>query len=165
MSDTKERPLTHYLELLSDFGECMLVTSNDDVKFHGRPMSIARVEENGVIYLSTSLNSPKAQEIEESPDVAVFFQKPRCYLALYGSAQIVRDRALIEELWQESWKVWFPEGKASPDLCLLRISPTKGEYWDMQGMNGIQFLFDSAKSYLTGKKQDHRGTGNAKVAM
>lgn len=159
-----ENRLEHFRELLKGFSEGMLVTKNDDGELHGRPMVVAQLEEDGVIYLSTSLRSPKLKEIEQDPRVAVYFQKPRCYVAVNGSVEVVQDRAKIAEMWQESWRVWFPEGKDSPDLCLLRITPSHGEYWDLSGTKGVQFLFESAKSYLTGKKMD-RGEGNAKVAM
>jgi general stress protein 26 len=86
-------------------------------------------------------------------------------VSLYGTAEITQDRALIDELWQEAWRVWFPDGKQSADLCLLRVAPTNGEYWDVSGQREITFVFDAVKAYVTGTKPERREEDSAKVDL
>ncbi len=160
-----ENKQEHLVEMMKKFDAGMLVTKTQEDGMHGRPMEVAKVDGNGVLYCSTSLNSPKLYEIENDSSVSVFFQQSRSYVAVYGTAEIVKDQRLIDELWQESWRVWFPDGKESPDLCLLRITPHEGEYWDMTGQRGARFLFEAAKAYLTGTKPDRTEEGNAKVSL
>ena len=52
------------------------------------------------------------------------------YASLTGRADIVRDRAKIEELWQPQLKAWFPEGTDTPDIALLKVTAERAEYWD-----------------------------------
>jgi general stress protein 26 len=67
---------------------------------------------------------------------------------------VIRDRALIEDLWRESWRIWFPDGMDDPMLCLLAVEPRKGEYWDSSGIKGLTSLFKGALAYLRGKRME-----------
>ncbi len=154
----------HLVEMAKHFSAAFLVTHSQIGKFHGRPMELAKVGENGELYFSASLNSLKMQELSNDPSVGVFFQDSRSYVSIYGRAEVIRDRALIEELWQESWKLWFPEGKGSPDLCLIKVNPETGEYWDLKARHGARFLFETVKAYATGAKLSEN-EGHAKVSL
>ncbi|MEJ7595469.1 MAG: pyridoxamine 5'-phosphate oxidase family protein [Planctomycetaceae bacterium] len=50
------------------------------------------------------------------------------YVSLSGRATLVQDRQLIEELWHEDLRVWFPEGVNDPLLSLLRVDVDKWAY-------------------------------------
>jgi len=159
----KER--AHLVKLLRDFDTGVLVTKTGRGDLHGRPMDIARVEEDGCLYFSASLQSPKVEEIRNDAKTGVFFQNDRQWVSLSGHAEVIRDRQLIDELWQESWKVWFPKGKASPELCLIRVVPESGEYWDVSGGRGVEFMFEAVKAYVRGKKPQLPDAEHTKVAM
>jgi general stress protein 26 len=74
------------------------------------------------------------------------------YVSLSGSARAVRDRALVEGLWSESWKVWFPQGKDDPSLRILIVGPTEASYWDASGLRGLKYFFEAAKAYVNGTR-------------
>ena len=76
------------------------------------------------------------------------------------------NRALIERHWQESWKVWFPEGKSDPSLCLITFEAGAGEYWDNTGARGLKLALRAAKAYVSGERLEGRDSElNAKVHM
>ena len=52
-----------------------------------------------------------------------------------------------------------------PLLCLIRVDPTVGEYWDNSGSRGVKFVIDAAKAYLSGEAVVHREDENAKVKL
>ena len=86
--------------------------------------------------------------------------RARAVLGIFRSGRqstAVDDRAKIAELWDESWKIWFPAGKDDPTLTLLRIRGETGEYWDNSGFNGIKYLLEAGKAYLTGTRPDVDG--------
>src|SRR5207237_6314067 len=97
-----------------------------------------------------TVDSPKVDEIESYPDVLVTLQDRRRYVSISGTARISRERSLIERLWREPWRVWFPQGKDDPALCLVVVTPREAEYWDQGGAKGIKYLFEMAKAYATG---------------
>ncbi len=114
-----------------DFG--MLTTVDAEGRLHSRPMSTNKeVEFDGDVWFFTYASTPKVYEIEKRPYVNVAFSDPKgqTYVSLSGRAELVRDRAKLEELWKPELKAWFPKGLDEPDIALLKINADQGEYWD-----------------------------------
>ena len=137
-------------ELVSKFDTAMLVTRTDTAGLRARPLSIASSGEGGALYFSTAIDSLKVHELEVDPHVAVVMQDGKRYVSISGVARVVRDRDLIDRLWSASWKIWFPQGKDDPSLCVLYIEPIEAAYWDMSGLHGVKYAFEMAKAFLTG---------------
>jgi general stress protein 26 len=146
-TDSRER----LYELLEHFDTAMLVTRGADGHMHARPMAVADLRANADTYLVTSIESPKVDEIERNSDVTLTFQDGNCYATLCGHVEIIRDRAVIERLWKEPWKVWFPQGKDDPSIAVLRFDADHGEYWDNSGARGLKYAFEAAKAYVKGE--------------
>ena len=153
--------------LLSLFDTAMLVTRTGDGGMRARPLSIAESQDDGAMYFSTAVDSPKVEELEADPHVNVVMQDGRRFVSLSGTATVVRDRLVIERLWRPAWKVWFPLGKDDPSLCLLRIDATEAAYWDLSGTTGIRYAFEIAKAYVKGGRppsdDDERHTAHVKL--
>lgn len=152
------------LEIVRDFDNAMLVTA-DHGGMQARPMAVASIEENGDIYFSTDVSSPKAHQIADDPHVAILFQGKLKFAAVYGKASVVQDRALVERLWKPDWKVWFPKGKDDPSLCLIRVSATHGQYWDNSGAKGIKYVIEVAKALVKKTTPDVEKDQTAKVSL
>lgn len=75
------------------------------------------------------------------------------FASVTGRASVHRDRAKIHELWTEHAKVYFPKGKDDPEIVLIKVSAEEGEYWDNDGLEGIKYLFEAVKAYVTGTKR------------
>ena len=145
----------HLHDLLSQFSTTILVTHEPDGGLRGSPMGIARLEDDCRIWFFTMADTNKTREISQDNRVLIVCQNEQsAYLSLSGQAELVIDRAKIAELWQESFKVWFPEGKDDPNIELIHVHPLHGEFWDSQGLNKIQYLFEAAKAYVTGTTPD-----------
>ena len=139
-------------DLLKDFDTAMLVTQSADGHMHSRPMAIAELRPDSDTYLVTSIDSPKVAEIQANPGVTLTFQSSNQYASLSGEATIVRDRALIDRLYKEDWKIWFPQGRTDPSIALLRLNAQHGEYWDNAGAEGLKYVFEAAKAYVKGER-------------
>lgn len=157
-------PREHLLELLKSFDTAMLATRTSDGALRARPMALAEVTDGGLVHVAAGLNDPKVAEIEADAHVGLFMQSKTQWVSISGRARVVRDRALIERLWSETWRVWNPGGKDDPNLCVLEIDPSEGEYWDTAGARGVRFLVEAAKAYVTGTVPPP-GDGNAKVPL
>ena len=156
----------HLYDLLKDFDTAMLVTRSADGHMHSRPMAIAELRPDSDAYLVTSIDSPKVAEVQANPGVTLTFQSSNQYASLSGEATIVRDRALIDRLYKEAWKIWFPKGKTDPSISLLKFTAQHGEYWDNAGTEGLKYVFEAAKAYVKGerpKEDDHKQ--HAKVTL
>ena len=143
--------LEKFHTLLCGFDTAMLVTHSDDGELRARPMAIAQVDDNCRVWFLTKEETGKVHEIEADRRVNVSCQRERdLFLSLTGRGHLDRDREKLNELWRDTYKVWFPDGKDDPELVLLAVEPEEGEYWDQQGMKKIQYLFQSAKALATG---------------
>lgn len=150
MTDKNVDPVAHLKDMLKEFNTAMLVTRTDDGGLRSRPMAIAEARVDGVIYFSTAIDSPKIEELASDSRVNVALQSGSRFVSITGRARVVRDRALIERLWSEAWRVWFPGGKDDPTLCLIAVEPEEAEYWDRSGAKGIKSFFQMAKAYVSG---------------
>jgi len=107
----------------------------------------------------------KIAEIDANPAVSVTFQSRAQFASVHGNAYIVRDRALIEKLWSEAWRIWFPGGKDDPSLCLIRVEAREGEYWDNAGTQGVKYVLEAVKAYAKGETPNVDAKQNAKVGL
>jgi general stress protein 26 len=146
-----QHPNEHLFQMLDDFEVAMIVTHGIDGTMIARPMAIARIDRDGAMYFTTPVDSTKVDEILADPHVTVVVQGKNRFAAVRGVAHVSLDRALIDALWRDAWKVWYPEGKADPQISILVVEPTHGEYWDAAGATGLSFAFEAARAYLAGR--------------
>ena len=165
VSESEKRD--HVRKLIAGFDTAMLVTRALDGAIRARPLSIADKAGDGTLYFSTSIESGKVHELEQDPRVAVVLQGSGKYVSLSGEVHVQRDRTLIQKLWSESWRIWFPKGADDPSLCLLVFEPHEADYWDAAGAAGLKYFFEMAKAYVTNSRppsdNDERHTGHVKL--
>jgi len=139
------------MKLIRQFSIAMLVTHVEDDRLRARPMAIAQIEEDGRLWFITAMETAKAHEIEEDTRVQIVCQDDMSvYISLGGRAALVDDREKIHEVWKDSFNVWFPEGRDDPNAILIAVYPQEAEFWDNEGSNKIEYLFESAKALVTG---------------
>ena len=147
-------PRQKFQDLLTGFSHGMLVTKTSTVALHARPMALAEIAANGDLWFATGRDSRKVDEITADEHVCVTFQDGSHYVTVTGSAQTVRDRSKIEQLWSDAWRIWYPQGRDDPNLVLLRVTADTGEYWDNSGVKSLRYLFKGAKAYLLGERME-----------
>ncbi len=131
----------------------MLTTVEEDGSLRSRPMAAHELDPDGNLWFFTQLNVPKVHEVRHDQHVNVTFSDEEEYrwFSLSGRAEIVRDRARIEELWKPFLKTWFPNGKDDPELALLKVNVDRAEYWDEKS-SPISVLMGFGKAVLTGER-------------
>jgi general stress protein 26 len=154
MQDKREESVARLKELLEDIDFCMLTTI-DSGQLRSRPMSTQQAEFDGDIWFFTDDNTHKIEEIKKDDRVCATYSKPgdSTYVSVSGRAEIVRDRAKMEELWSPILKAWFPEGLDDPHLCLLKVTAEQAEYWESSSGKVVQLL-GFVKAIATGEQAD-----------
>lgn len=139
-------------EEIKDIRTAMLTTLREDGNFHSRPMSVNKVDDDGTIWFFSYETSNKVWEIGQNNHVSLGFSDTgsETYVALSGTAEVVKDKRKIDELWNDVLKTWFPNGKDDPTITLVKVRMHSAEYWDRPGGKMMQ-LFQMAKGALTGK--------------
>jgi len=136
-----------FRELLTKFDTAMFVTRRTGLEFHGRPMAIAHVEPDATLWFVTSIDAPKLVELAADPLALVCMQGNSRFVTINGRIDVVRDAKKIDEMWRESFRVWF-DGKDDPKLVLLKLSAIEAEYWDQSGIRGLKYAFRAAKALI-----------------
>jgi general stress protein 26 len=140
------------IELARSFRTAMVTTYSLDGGLHTRPMSIARIADNGDIWFATSANSAKLHEINAKRTASATMQGGLRFVAFSGLAESVFDPTLARSLWRESWRPWFPGGASDPELKLMCIRVEHGEFWDLRGARGVGYLFDMVRHAVSGTR-------------
>jgi general stress protein 26 len=140
-------------ELLRAFDTATVITRTRAGNLHGRPMAVADVAEDGTLWFITNVDSTKVLEIRADSRGMVSLQRDRSFATINGHFELIADRARVDQLWKEAYRVWF-DGKGDPELVLLRFTPFDAEYWDNSGAHGVKHAFEAMKAYLSGQKID-----------
>ena len=152
--ETRSESIEKIRKLVEGIDFCML-TSIDEGNLRSRPMSTQQAEFDGDVWFFTSDNTHKVEEIEKDNRVNLAYSKPEdsTYVSVSGRAEVVHDRAKIEELWSPVLKAWFPEGLDDPHLCLLKVTAEQAEYWDSPSGKVVQ-LVGFVKALVTGESAE-----------
>lgn len=151
-------------DLIKDIRVAMLTTAGDDGSLRSRPMATQQDEFAGVLWFFTKSSAPKVGEVERHREVNVSYAEPgrQHYVSVSGRAEVVRDRDKLRELWHPLLKAWFPQGLDDPDLALVRVEPTRAEFWDAPSSTMVH-LVGFVKALATG--QTYRPGENQKISL
>lgn len=160
---TREQAITKLNELIKDIRVAMLTTLDSD-HLRARPMATQRSEFDGTLWFMTSTRTHKIEEIRADNRVNVSYSEPddNKYVSVSGRAEVVTDRAKIEEFWNPAYKAWFPEGLDDPTICLMKVDVEQAEYWDSSS-SAVVHLFGFVKALATGKRA--KGGENEKIDL
>jgi general stress protein 26 len=163
MEDTKKEAIKKLNELIKDVQVAMLTTIDWGV-LRSRPMQTQEAEFDGTLWFFTSTDTHKTEEIEKDRRVNVSYAAPdsNTYVSVSGTAEIVSDRAKIEELWNPILKAWFPKGLEDSTLCLLKVTVEQAEYWDSPSSTVVQVV-GFVQALVTGERAD--GGDHGKVNL
>ena len=123
---------------LSKIDFCMFNTTDGSGTINSRPMSNnGDVEYDGDSWFFSYEDTRKVVEIRRDDGVTLTFTeppsllgKPGIFIAVYGRASLIRDKAQFEEHWVKGLDRWFSEGIDTPGIVLVKVSARQIEYWD-----------------------------------
>jgi len=158
---TREEAIEKLRSLIKDIQTAMLTTIDDGV-LRSRPMQTQQTEFDGDLWFFTSSETHKTEEIEKDNRVNLAYASPNdnSYVSVSGRAELVKDRAKMEELWNPILKAWFPKGLDDPNITLLKVSVEAAEYWDSTSSTIVQ-VAGFIKALVTGTRAD--GGENEKI--
>jgi general stress protein 26 len=94
------------------------------------------IEDDMSIWIITYSTSRKIKQIKKNPKICLFFTKQpngdKTVIVL-GKAKIISDMKTKEYVWKICHydpTGYFPKGPTEPPFCLLKIIPSKIEWWD-----------------------------------
>jgi general stress protein 26 len=139
-------PERDYAGLLAEFRTTILTTRGADGHLRSRPMAMRQQVRGEEIWFATSVDSGTCRDLAHAPQCALAFFDARsgATISVSGVGEVFRDRKLVHELWDPSWRKWFPSGPDQRDLALLRVTPQHVERRDPEQRTAV-VLFSSAQ--------------------
>lgn len=157
MSENKLRLMSvdKLKEKIEDIEICMFSTVEPNGKIISRPMSTRKMDPDGTLWFFTNEMSEKVDDVEAFENVNLAYANigSQAYVSISGSAELVRDRMVIEKLWSPILKAWFPRGLEDPNLALLKVIPHSAEYWNSTASKMEQML-NVAKAIMKGRQYE-----------
>ncbi|OLT17909.1 hypothetical protein BJF80_00910 [Serinicoccus sp. CUA-874] len=115
-------------EVMSSMDIAMLTTvdsSSPDGRLTSRPLSTQVHEEDGDVLFLVRSSSAVADDVRANAHVNVAYSSRKAWVSLAGTATVVDDRALVQQLWSKgadaSWKAarrtrttWCSRSTATP---------------------------------------------------
>ncbi|MEZ0483770.1 pyridoxamine 5'-phosphate oxidase family protein [Fibrella aquatica] len=119
-------------QAINNIRVAFLTTQGPNGTLRTRPMVTHQLDADGTMWFFTRDNSIKAAHIRLHPGIALGFSdlQSQVSAATAGEAEIVKDQAKIDALWNDSLHEWFPEGKDDPNIVLIRVTTQDGHCWE-----------------------------------
>ena len=140
-------------KLVTGADTALLTSRGADGTLHARPLAVLQDDFDGVIRFLVQDPSEKTREILADPVVNVSFASKNGYLSIAGHARVVRDDALIDELWNPAAQAWFEQGREDPTIAVLEVTGDGAEYW-AKTEPGVFSLVKAAAAIFTHKTPD-----------
>ena len=160
----KQEAVGKLKEMVEEVRICMFATIDNDYNLNSRPMASLQVDDDGNIWFFTNEYSGKVNEVSRDNTVYLMYSHPgkNTYVHVKGTCSVLEDKNKIEELWNSSMKVWFPEGKEDPKLCILKVDTDEASYWDGASNKFVVFA-QMLKSLATGKQYKEGEVGELNI--
>ena len=151
---TREEAVRTVAGLVKDIKFAMLVTVTDEGHIHARPMTTQQTEFDGDLWFIGAKDSEAVHDMRTRPQVNVSYADTGSnnYVSVTGTADLVEDRAKLDELWSDMYNMYFEGGKEDPNVQLIKINAEGAEFWESGGK--VRTLFARAKTLIPGQKAD-----------
>ena len=137
----------------------LITTTNSDGRLVSRPMAVKDREFDGDLWFFTEDPSHKTDEVRGNPQVNVALDSRKGWVSISGEAEVVRDEAKIDELWDTGAEAWFTEGRTDPKVALLKVTAHSAELWAQDAPTPV-VLLKYARAAIGGGRPD---VGEAKT--
>ncbi len=148
MSDnmTREESIARIAAIIKDIKFALLTTTNSEGHLHARPMTTQETEFDGDIWFIGAKDSGSVADIKGNPRVNVSYADTgkSTYVSVSGKAELVEDRAKLEQLWSDFYKAYFEGGIDDPNVQLIHVDATGAEFWEGDGK--VKGLFQMARA-------------------
>ncbi len=114
-------------EIISHVKYCALVTFDAEGTANVRTMNPFPPEEDMCVWMATSTDTRKYEEIKKNPKVSLYYANHASaegYVTITGKAELVKDSLEIQKRKREYWKQSFPDMNK---LVLIKIIPERME--------------------------------------
>jgi general stress protein 26 len=114
----------------------ILSTHTENGEIANRPMSNnGDVSYDGTSYYFTYEQARAVSDIQRDSKVALGFSSEGgvfsdgIYVAVEGTAELIRDKAAFQQHWTSDLDRWFENGVDTPGIVLIKVKAKRATYW------------------------------------
>lgn len=124
---------TQIFEFISDQKTAFIASVNEQGYPVVRAMLAPRKVDGNEIYFSTNTSSNKVKQYLANNRACVYFYKRGRFkyqgVTIIGEMQVCTDQTTKEEIWRFGDKLFYKQGVADPDYCVLKFTCRIAEYY------------------------------------
>ena len=131
-----KKSLAEIAKEMAGIDNAILSTHAENGEIANRPMSNnGDVTFDGTSYYFTYEQARAVSNIERNPKVALGFSSEAglfsegIYVAVEGTAELIRDKAAFKQHWTSDLDKWFDEGIDTPGIVLIKVKAKRATYW------------------------------------
>lgn len=129
MTDTRtSESATRLVDLVDGIPVAMLTTVDAAGALQARPLAVKRVDDEGAVWFLVDANA--SWVTDRIPSVNLAFNDDSTWVSASGSAELVLDPEVIDDLGDPTGDAWFEEGSTP---AALRVEVGRADYWDGPG--------------------------------
>lgn len=131
-SPMSEKTLSALSKKMRGIDLTVLTTTTTGGQLAARPMSNnGEVDYDGTSYYFTYDKSRTVKDIRKDDQVQLAFQgKDYFFATVQGQAELIEDKAEMEEHWSPDLERWFKEGLDTPGIVMIKVAAKRIHYWD-----------------------------------
>jgi general stress protein 26 len=90
---------------------------------------------DGTSYYFSYEQARAISDIQRDPKVALGFSSEAglfskgIYVAVEGTAELIRDKAAFQQHWTSDLDKWFDKGVDTPGIVLIKVKAKRVTYW------------------------------------
>ena len=140
-------------KIVKDIRFVMVTFTTEEGHLHSVPMTTQNTDFNGIVWFIGSKKSELVKNIQNHPQVNLGYSNisNNDYLSVNGIAEAVSDPQVLDQLWSSAYEAFFEQGKADPDIQLIRVICNGAQYW--KGAGKLVTLFKLAKASISGETE------------
>jgi general stress protein 26 len=157
-----EKKLDDLYRIIEGVKIAMFTTRRPDGMLVTRPMATQKRHSIADFWFVTDVETEKVDELAHDPNVSLAYYNSKSWewVSVSGRVNIMRDRRIIEELYEPDWKAWFEDkggkrngGPQDPRFALLLVD-AQSVIYGKQNKSMPFALFEIARGVVTGKRPD-----------
>jgi general stress protein 26 len=108
----------------------MLTAIDGRGRLVARPMQARVLDDDPAVYFLTHASSAKIHDIKSRRRIGLTFTGPNsAYLSITGPAALIQDAALIQRLWNTTFRAWFPDGVDDRETTAIQFVIEQADNW------------------------------------
>ncbi|MDA9519759.1 pyridoxamine 5'-phosphate oxidase [Bradyrhizobium sp. CCBAU 11434] len=131
-----KKTLAEIAKEMADIDIAILSTHTENGEIANRPMSNnGDVAYDGTSYYFSYEQARAVSDIQRNPKVALGFSSEAglfsrgIYVAVEGTAELIRDKAAFRQHWTSDLDKWFDNGVDTPGIVLIKVTAKRATYW------------------------------------